>query len=76
MEFFNFGLEQKLDRHSCVAIPMVMVSTSQNPPKCRLGMVPQKMKFFNFGLEQKLDQPSCVKFHGDSDGNCFKAKNR
>ena len=36
MKFFDFGLEQKLDRHSCVefhsdSMPMVMVSTSQKP---------------------------------------------
>ena len=32
------------------------------------------MECFNFGLEQKLDQHSCVEFHGDSDGNSFKAQ--
>ena len=32
------------------------------------------MDFFKFGLEQKLDHHSCVEFHGDSDGNGFKAQ--
>ena len=32
------------------------------------------MDFFKFGLEQKLDHHSCVKFHGDPDGNGFKAQ--
>ena len=32
------------------------------------------MDFFNFGPEQKLDHRSCVEFHGDSNGNGFKAQ--
>ena len=32
------------------------------------------MQILNFGLEQKLDQHSCVEFHGDSDGDGFRAK--
>ena len=32
------------------------------------------MDFFKFGLEQKLNHHSCVEFHGDSDGNGFKAE--
>ena len=32
------------------------------------------MEFFNFGLEQKLDHHSSVEFHGDSDGDGFKAQ--
>ena len=32
------------------------------------------MDFFKFGLEQKLDHYSCVEFHGDPDGNDFKAQ--
>ena len=32
------------------------------------------MDFFKFGLEQKLDHHSCVEFHGDPDGNGFKAQ--
>ena len=33
-----------------------------------------KMEFFNFGLEQKSDHHSLVEFHGDLDGNGFKAQ--
>ena len=33
-----------------------------------------KMEFFKFGLEKKLDNHFCVEFHGDSDGNGFKAQ--
>ena len=32
------------------------------------------MDFFKFGLQQKLGRYSCVEFHGDSDGNAFKAQ--
>ena len=32
------------------------------------------MDFFKFGLEQKLDHHSYEEFHGDSDGNGFKAR--
>ena len=32
------------------------------------------MEFFNFGLEQKLDHLSSVEFHGDYDGDGFKAQ--
>ena len=78
MEFFNFGLGQKLDRHSCVEFHSEsdddgfdFPKPQLNPPKCPLGA--PKMEFFNFGLEQKLDHHSCVEFHGDSDGDGFKA---
>ena len=80
MEFFNFGLEQKLDRHYCVEFHgdsdgdgFNFPKPQLNPPKCPLGA--PKMKFFNFGQEQKLDHHSWVKFHSDSDGNGFKAQN-
>ena len=35
-----------------------------------------KMDVFKFGIEQKLelDHNSCVEFHGDSDGDGFKAQ--
>ena len=76
-KFFDFGLEQKLDRHSCVEFhsdsdgdgfnfPKVQL----NPPKCPLAT--PKMKFFNFGLEQKLDQHTCVEFRGESNNDSFK----
>ena len=32
------------------------------------------MDFFNFGIEQKLDHHSCVEYHGDFDGDSFKAQ--
>ena len=32
------------------------------------------MDFFKFELEQKLDHHSCEEFHGDSDGDGFKAQ--
>ena len=44
MEFFNFGLEQKLDRHSCVEFHsdsdghgFIFPKPQQNPLKCPLG---------------------------------------
>ena len=44
MEFFNFGLEQKLDRHSCVEFHSEsdgegfnFPKPQLNPPKCPLG---------------------------------------
>ena len=44
MEFFNFGLEQKLDRHSCVEFHsdsdgdgFNFSKPQLNPPKCPLG---------------------------------------
>ena len=79
MDFFKFGLEQKLDHHSCVEFhgdsdgdgfkaqkPII------DPPNW--PYLAPKMDFFKFGLEQKLDHHSCVEFHGDSDGNGFKAQ--
>ena len=82
MEFFNFGLEQKLDRHSCVEFHSKSDGDGFNfpkpqlkPPKCPLGAPqPPKMEFFNFGLEQKLDDYYCVEFHNDSYGDGFKAQ--
>ena len=69
MEFFIFGLEQKLDRHSFVEFHsdfdgdgFNFPKLQLNPPKCPLGA--PKMIFFNFRLEQKLDQRASVKFHG------------
>ena len=57
MEFFNFGLEQKLDRHSRVEFHSDSDGDGINfpkpqldPPKCPHSA--PKMKFFNFGLEQ------------------------
>ena len=58
MEFFNFGLEQKLDRHSCVEFysdsdgnDFNLSKTQLNPPKCPIGA--PKKTFLNFGLEQE-----------------------
>ena len=77
IEFFIFGLEKKLDRHSCVEFHSDSDGDGFNLLKPQLyhqnsPLVPPKMKFFNFGLEQKLDQHSSVEFHGDSDGDGFK----
>ena len=79
MEFFNFGLEQKLDQHFCVEFHndsdgdgFNFLNTLLNPPKCPIGA--PKIKFFYFGLEQKLGQRSSVEFHGDSYGDGFKAQ--
>ena len=59
MEFFNFVLEQKIDR-PCAEFHsdsdgdgfnfLKPKETPQNAP-----LLPQKMKFFNFGLGQKLE---------------------
>ena len=53
---------------------MVSISQNSNETPQNAPLVPPKMEFFNFGLEQKLDQHSCVEFHGNSDGNGFKAQ--
>ena len=79
MEFFNFGLEQKLDRHSFVEFHSDSDDDGFNFPKRQLNppnapLVPPKMEFFNFGLEQKLDHHSYVEFRSDSDGDGFKAQ--
>ena len=79
IEFFNFGLEQKLDRHSCVEFHGNSDGDGFNFPKPHktpknAPLVPPKMQILIFGLEQKLDQHSCVEFHGDSDGDGFRAK--
>ena len=79
MEFFNIGLEQKLDRRSCVEFHSESNSEGFNFPKPQLNpqnapLVPPKMEFFNFGLEQKLNHHSSVEFHSDFDGDCFKAQ--
>ena len=79
MEFFNFGLDQKLDRYSCVEFHsdfdgdgFIFPKPQLNPLKCPLGA--PEMEIFNFGLEQKLDHHFCVEFHSDSDGDGFKAQ--
>ena len=79
MEFFNFGLEQKLGRHYSVKFHSESDGDGFNLPKPQLNplnapLVPPRMKFFNFGLRQKLDQDSCAEFHGDSDGDGFKTQ--
>ena len=79
MEFFNFGLELKLDRHSCVEFHTDSDGDGFNFPKPQLNpqnapLVPPKMEFFNFGLDQKLDHHPCVEFHSDSNGGGFKAQ--
>ena len=79
IEFFNFGLEQKLDRHSCIEFHSDSDGDSFNFPKPQLNpqnapLVPPKMEFFNFGLDPKLDHHSCVEFHSDSNGGGFKAQ--
>ena len=70
MEFFNFGLEQKLDHHSCVEFHSDSDGNGFNLSKTQINpqnapLVPPKMIFFNFALEQKLDQHFSVKFHGE-----------
>ena len=79
MEFFNFGLEQKLDRHYCVEFHNESDGDGFNFPKPQLNppnapLVPPKMEFFDFGPEQKLDDHYCVEFHSDSYGDGFKAQ--
>ena len=79
MEFFNLGLEQKLDRHSGVEFHSDSDGDSFNFPKPQLNpqnapLVPPKMEIFNFGLEQMLDHHLYAKFHSDSNGDGFKAQ--
>ena len=79
MEFFNFGLEQKLDQHCCVEFHSDSDGDGFNFPKPQLNpqntpLVPPKMLIFNIGLEQKLDHQSSVEFHGDYDGDGLKAQ--
>ena len=79
MKFFNFGLEQKLDRQFSVEFHsdsyrdgFNFPKPQLNPPKCPLGA--PKNGIFKFGLEQKVDHHSCVDFRSDSDGDGFKAQ--
>ena len=79
LEFFNFGLEQKLDRHSCLEFHSDSYCDGFNfpkpqlkPPTCPLGA--PKNAIFSFGLEQKLGHHFRAKFHSDSDGDGFKAQ--
>ena len=79
MEFFIFGLEQKLDRHSCVEFHSDFDGDGFNFPKPQINpqnapLVPPKMEFFNFGLEQKLDHHFYAKFHSDSNDDVFKVQ--
>ena len=79
LEFFNFGQEQNLDRHSCVEFHCDSYRDGFNFPKPQLNpqnapLVPPKMEFFKFGLEPKVDHHSCVNFRSDSDGDGFKAQ--
>ena len=58
MKFFNFGLEQKLDRHSCVEFHCDSDGDGFNFSKPQLNpqnapLVPPKMQILNFGLKPK-----------------------
>ena len=60
MNFFNFVLEQKLDRHSCAEFHSDSDGDGFNFLKPQLNpqnapLLPPKLKFFNFGLGQKLE---------------------
>ena len=58
-----------------IAIQMAMVSKPKNRKlTAKLALIDPKNGLFKFGLEQKLDHHSCVEFHGDSDGDGFKAQ--
>ena len=70
MEFFNFGLEQKLDRHSSVEFHSdsegngFNLSKPQiNPPTCPLSA--PKNDIFQLWTRKKLDLHSSVEFHGE-----------
>ena len=59
MEFSNFGLEQKLDRHSCVEFHSEsdgegfnFPKPQLNPPKCPLGA--PKNGIFHLWTETKI----------------------
>ena len=62
IEFFNFGLEQKLDHHSCVEFQsdsdgygFNLSKTQLNPPKCPLGA--PKNANFQFWTRTKVGPP-------------------
>ena len=62
MEFFNFGLEQKLDRYSCVEFHSEsdgegfnFLKPQLNPPKCPLGA--PKNGNFQFWTRKKVGPP-------------------
>ena len=53
VEFFNFGLDQKLDRHSCVEFHSEsdgdgfnLPKPQLNPPKCPLGTPKNEIFYF------------------------------
>ena len=80
IEFFNFGLEQKLDPQFCVEFyndsdgdGFNFSKPELNPPKCPLG-APKNGIFQLWTKKQELNQHSCVEFHGDSYGNGIKAQ--
>ena len=59
MEFFNFGLEKKLDHHSCVEFHsdsdgngFNLLKTQLNPPKCPIGA--PKNDIFQFWTRTKV----------------------
>ena len=82
MEFFNFGLEQKLDHHSSVKFHSdsdcdVFKARKRVIERIigpKLASMAPIIEFFNFGLEQELDHHSCVKFNSDYDCDGFKAQ--
>ena len=55
----------------------MMSNTAQNDAVKRILAILELLNFRanKLGLEQKLDHHSSVEFHGDSDGNGFKAQN-
>ena len=71
MEFFNFGLEQKLDHHSCIEFHSDSDGDGFKAQKPIIHLNDLKNGIFQLWKEQKLDRHSCVEFHGDSDGDGF-----
>ena len=79
LEFFNFGLEQKLDHPSCVEFHgdsdgdgFNFPKPELNSPRCPLGA--PKNAIFQLWARTKIGHHFRAKFHSDSDGDGFKAQ--
>ena len=79
MDFFKFGLEQKLDQHSYVEF---YGDSDGNGFKAQKSMIdpligpnrPKNGIFQTWTRIQKSDLHCCVEFYGNSDGNGFETQ--
>ena len=66
MEFFNFGLEQKLEHHSCVEFHSDSEGNGFNLSKPQINpLSAPKNDIFQLWARKKLDHHFSVEFHGE-----------